>query len=183
MEVAEAAEVAYEVTLEDLVAFNVFHLQHDVAMRRRMNQLRLMTLVASALLAGLEVMHDSPIAAALALAVGLATVWILPWAFGRLMPSVVRRMLRKGGALLGPHRLVIEPAGLHGFSPVGDGYIPLAGIHGIVFHERHLFLYLSASAAATIPLAAFPTLDAARAFATGIEQARDRERAAVAAAG
>ena len=178
----EVAEVAYDVTLEDLVAFNVFHIHHDVAMRRRMNQLRLMTLVASALLAGLEFMHDSPIAAAAALAAGLVTVWILPWVFSRVMPSVVRRMLRKGGALLGPHRLVIEPEGLHGFSPVGDGYIPYSGIHGVVFHERHLFLYLSASAAATIPLAAFPSADAARAFANGLEQARERHRAAVASA-
>lgn len=175
-------EVAYDVTLEDLVAFNVFHIQHDVAMRRRFNQLRLMTLVASALLAGLEFMHDEPIAAGIALAVGAATVWALPWIFARLMPGVVRRMLHKGGALLGPHRLVIEPAGLHGFSPIGDGYIPYAGIQHVIFHERHLFLYLSPSAAATIPLAAFPSPEAARAFATGIEQARDRERAAVASA-
>jgi hypothetical protein len=178
----ELAEVAYDVTLEDLVAFNVFHLRNDVAMRRRMNQLRLMTLVASALLAGLELMHDSPIAAAIALAVGLATVWVLPWTFGRLMPSVVRRMLKKGGALLGPHRLVMEPAGLHGFSPIGDGYIPYGSVHAVVFHERHLFLYLSASAAATIPLAAFPSADAARAFAAALEQARDRARAHAASA-
>jgi hypothetical protein len=175
-------EVAYDVTLEDLVAFNVFHIEHDVAMRRRVSQLRLMTLVASALLAGLELMHESPIAAAMALVVGLATVWLLPAAFRRLMPRVVRRMLKKGGALLGPHRLVLEPEALHGFSPLGDGYIPYSGIHGVVFHDRHLFIYLSASAAATIPLAAFPSGDAARAFAAAIEQARDRERAAIVSA-
>ncbi len=171
-----ASTVAYEQTVEDVVAFNLHYLQSSPLPQKNLLLARasLTALLASLLLA-LGLYARAPIPFWL-----LGALILLAWF--RLFPSRAASLLRRhterlyrekpDRGLLGPHEVTLEPDWLVERTDWRESRTHWRVVESVVTADGHLFLYVTPFSAVIVPRRAFDDERAFRAFAERAESLR-----------
>jgi hypothetical protein len=148
-------KIRYDLTIDDLVAFNRYHSDHSPAARR--SRTRSMIVIAL-LLVGLTVVAATktqgvnPVLFFVPLAF-LAILFFLP-GIGRMqIERQVRRVYADGASsgLIGPHELKLVGSELIDKDSSSETRTQLQAIERVVSDENYTFIYFSAVSAHVIP--------------------------------
>ncbi len=151
-------KIHYEVNLDDLVAWKVYHFDHSPAMKRSQAS---NALVPSAVwlaigVAGAIASHEPAMLLLPILAVSgiwvLASPSYLRWATVRQVRKLYAEGANKG--TLGPHDLELADSRLIERTPVNEHSVLLESIEKVERTDTHTFVYLSAVLAHVVPRAA-----------------------------
>jgi hypothetical protein len=165
-------EVEYEITREDLYAFQwraVFESPRGRRARRNvyLGWLLAVLLVAIVPAIGADGFTVSRVSFAF-IAIGVAVAFLFQWCLERL---VVRRAIRQllkderpDKGQLGRHRLVLNEEGISESTAVGESRTRWAGVDRVEENPDYIFLYTTPAAAHVIPKRAFKDLQEAEAF-------------------
>jgi hypothetical protein len=169
-------EAQYELTVDDLVAFNLSHFRRSPTMRRI--YLTILLLAWISVPAGIAIfLVQSYRAEASPLAADLVP-FLITWAvlhsvvFAFLVyrgyrrgastffatAGLARRLIREGdlSSLVGRYKLTISPTSIVEISPRAESTIQMAAVQRIVVADQHAFVYVSPIQAFVIPRRAFP---------------------------
>jgi len=152
-------ELQYEITLDDLVTFNKYHIRHSPTCRRSYWWNLVGMIVAFVLVAVLVgALYGTPIATAIHLAILLPLSWPLWHLIYRVtVARRLRKLYREGEnrGLAGIHLIRIDAEGLAGTSQAGESKLKWVIVERIVEDNNHLYIYVSAVSAIVIPKRAF----------------------------
>jgi hypothetical protein len=158
----------YDLTKEDLSAFNLYHHRHSPTARRQ--YLRSWLLPAFLLLlicTGLWYLADRERGTPFRTFVDLLPLFgsvplyllLFPWNYRRKLRKIIAGMVSEGAnrGLLGRHRVTISPENV---SESGD-FVQIStawrAVEKVVALEEHAYIYLNALAAIIVPRRAFAT--------------------------
>ncbi len=158
--------IQFRVEIDDLIAFNRYHLRASktATLLYRLGYVYGMIIaVVLALLAS-----RWHVWARVVLALGFLAVWIPGyWMFSRWWVGfTVRKFTGEGRnkGILGAHTIVLSAEGLTETSEVGETRTTWQGVERIAESDSHIFLYIGAYQAHTIPKRAFPSAHDAAEF-------------------
>ena len=158
---AAVLEAEFEMTVEDVLAFNVYHNAHSPAVRRAYQLILLLFLLMALMLCLLIAGHPTAV-----VPIGILVLYIL--GFGLFVQSQpyrrwrvrrwVAKLLREGGnkSMLGHQKVSLNREGLTQTNPCGLTQTKWFGVERVVVTDDHAFIYLSAISASVIPKRAFP---------------------------
>jgi hypothetical protein len=154
--------VTYSVTTDDVVAFNLYHLQHAPGMRRyfgwtRFGAASLAVIGVWSLVAYLQYNSRSLLALVLALIAGALVYRLTPTLMLRATPRTVRRMLRDdtNRDMLGVQRITLTPDALVFRAEPGERRYAWETIEWIATTPEHIFIYVTPITALIVPARAF----------------------------
>jgi hypothetical protein len=147
-------ELEYEVTLEDVTAFALFHHAHSPHLRRRRRLLRVglagtLVLVAAVV----ATLARSPLLATVGLAFALAFYWMFPRRYERGLRESVAKMYAEGKNLdvLGKTKLSLDDAFIVESTATRDVRTRWSAVEALVDTDLHLFIYVTGSTALVVP--------------------------------
>ncbi len=155
----------YEISMDDLVAFNRYHSANSPAIKRSKSTFMILV---SGLVVGLSLLIDPPpgIARSVVASVAVLFALLFSFIFNRVFRSSldrhVRRLLNEGAnkGCFGWHELEIDNDGLVERTEVNETRHSWQGIEKIAETESHAFLYTSSFMAHVIPKQSISTGDA-----------------------
>jgi hypothetical protein len=160
-------KIHYDVTIDDMIAWNVYHYGQSPAMRRtRAFNVWCPPIVYMLMAAGLGLlMADEPIAAAVFAfpLVVISVLWVV------MMPAYLRRALVRGvrklygegtnKAVLGPREMEVTEDWLIVRTPYSESKSRYEIVEKVVRTDSYTFVYMSAVSAHPIPRAALGERD------------------------
>lgn len=164
--------VDFYLTVEDLVEFNFYHVNHSRSMRKRLWLTRIMFVLAYLLILWgplqASPMRNAGLLLAPAAAVLVALFWYSNSATRRKanLRRLLESMFREGRNenLFGPHRVWISPLGVRRISRYADASFQWPAIEKIVATDKAVYIYDSAASAIVAPYAAFASEEEFRRF-------------------
>ncbi len=145
--------IKYNVTIDDLVAFNLFYQEHSaIGRRNRLISGLILPIGIFVLLSFLGVVQGNwttPIVAAIA--AGLLAIWVrCGWRKG--IEKIVRKMLAEGSnkSILGPHELELTMYGLTDRNEYGEEKFSWGGVERLGFTPDYTFIFTGATSAIPI---------------------------------
>jgi hypothetical protein len=158
----EVSEVAYELDIDDMIAFSTYHLGRSVAARRGRRRVTVLFLLLAAVfcLLGLGAVPNDAYGATLFFSMAgtfLLLTFISPPLARRRMRRAVANLYREGSnrALLGPRRLRLSPSGIRHSSELIETTAKWAAVEKIETNEQYACLYIAAAQAYIVPRRAF----------------------------
>jgi len=146
----------YELTRQDYIDFNVYHLKNSSTFKRSLFINRYLTalllLIAPIVLARVTYIPLRHLLAAFAV---IAALWVILYP-RYCMSAVVKRISEmvdegKNRDILGKHCLTIDEEGITERSENGDSRISWAGVERMRESERHFFIYIGSAMAYILP--------------------------------
>lgn len=169
-------ELAYDVTLDDVHAFNLHYSRTAPHARRSRNAVRAaLTFMLAVLLVSLGVLSKAPLPFWLMGALILGGWWAtFPKRAEQMLKANTARAYADGKnlGLLGPQRLSLEAEWLSERTPVREVRTHLSALEKVVLTDEYLYLYVTAFSAVIVPLRAFASKADAAAFAQAVEERR-----------
>ncbi len=172
--------ISYDVTLADLLAFNLYHSRHSSVMRRQLLMGRIFySAIVAILVFGvlyfilLQDDEDINRGVLIGAASGAALMYLMyPWLMRISIKRMVEKMVRdsKNVGMLGSHRLELSPDGVFAESDAGSSRLAWKAIEQIAETEQYAFLYVNAMNAIIVPAAAFADRAAYDAFIRAARQ-------------
>ena len=166
-------ELAYEVTLDDIHAFNLHYARTAPHARRSRRSVRLaLTLLLATLLCSLGVLSKAPLPFWLLGTLILAGWWaVFPSRVEQMTRRHTERMYAEGqnAGVLGPHRLTLDPEWLCERTDVREVRTHWRAVEQVVEDAQHLYLYVTAFSAVIVPKRAFGSEAEARELAKTAE--------------
>lgn len=165
----------YEVTMEDVVAFNRFHHKSSPHVRRQVRIAQLGGSAALLVAGGALALLDTWVLAAGSLLASVVYGFTLPWHIERTTKRNVEKLFSEGDnpSLLGPHTLELADDGLVERTVIGEQKTHWVGIQRIAESETHTFIYTGALTAHIVPRARLEA-EAYQAFIDELERRRDQ---------
>ena len=165
-------EVEYELTPEDLYAYQWRAVNTSPLGRRAKRKMYLYLLLAVVLLAvvpaigpgGFDFSQISFGFIVIAFAVVASLTWFLE---KRMTRRLIRDFLKEekpDKGQLGKHRLVLDETGLLETTAVGESRTSWAGVHRVEQNPDYIFIYIAPAAAHVVPRRAFASTTAADTF-------------------
>lgn len=166
----------YEVTLEDLVAFNMHYFRHNSAIRRQLLSGRILVALLTTLLALLFIFvlntaanRNQPLdwfAAAVSVVGGGVIFLIYPLLSQCGLQRRAIRLLADPAnrSMLGKKRLVLGPDAIEFQSELSTSSTKWAGLERIATTDSLILLYLTAMSAIVVPKRSFADASQAQAF-------------------
>jgi hypothetical protein len=151
---APILEVSYDVTLDDAIAFAVFHDSYSPVMRRRRRLLRVgMAVLLAVIAAAVGGLARAPLLGLVGLGFAFAFWWIFPRRYQRGLRESVTRLHGEGKNLdvLGPTKLVLDEEFVTEATPARAVQTRWAAIEHCVDTEEHVFVYVTGSTAVIVP--------------------------------
>jgi hypothetical protein len=178
----------YEITKDDLTAFNLYHHRHSPTIRRQYLRSWLVPAVFGLMVcSGIWYLADqkrgTPLRTFLDLLplFSFVPIYLLyfPWAYRRKLRQTIESMTGEGRnrELFSRHRIVISPEGVTDSSELGQTSTAWRAVERVVTTEAHAYIYINALAAVIVPRRAFA--DAAE-FEKFVRIAREHQENAVA---
>jgi YcxB-like protein len=172
-------EVDYEITLEDLYAFQWRAAFQSARARRARRVPYLLWLLAILLWSIVPAIGPHGLTLSrvnvTAMLISLVVVFVLQWCLERwLVRHAIRQLLedeRPDRGQLGRHRLVLTEEGLTESTAVGETRTRWSGVDRVEQSADYIYIYTSPAAAHVIPKRAFPAAEGAEAF-YALSQAR-----------
>jgi hypothetical protein len=160
LSVRTTVKIRFDVTMDDLIAFNLYHQAHSPIMRRFIVLMSclipLSVLVPGGLLAlwvGFEPEFVIPTVVVTCLSVPLICIFMIPRLRPLYLGGLVRRMYSEGAnkGMLGSHELELREKELICRTSVGEAKVLLGAVEKIVSTDKHAFIYLSAVSGYVVP--------------------------------
>ena len=151
---APLLELSYDVTIDDAIAFALFHDGHSPALRRRRRLLRLgMAMLLAVIAAAVAGLARAPTLGFVGLGFAFAFWWIFPRRYERGLRESVAKIHDEGNNVdvLGPTRLVLDEEFVTESTPARDVRTRWAAIEQCVDTGDHLFVYVTGSSAVIVP--------------------------------
>ncbi|HVC98489.1 MAG TPA: YcxB family protein [Pirellulales bacterium] len=163
-------EVAYELAINDLVAFALDHQKKSPTIRRR-RRVTCLLLPAVLFAVGALMLLVDVIGGAFVSFVGAATLLLVPSLQRRATARILAKVYAEGSnrAVLGWRRLSIGREGVVMISDLVESRIKWPAIEKIDTSNEHLFIYISSMSAHVVPIRAFAS---AMHFSAFVESAR-----------
>lgn len=154
--------IRYNITMDDLVAFNLYHFTRSPFIKGI--NYGVMIVVAMLIVLGFSfasISSGEPIAAILGVIFAALFCVIYQWMWPASLDWHVRRLLSEGHTkgMLGPHELEIDPQGIIERTDMNESRTAWRGVDRIVETEDYAFIYISAIMAHVIPKHATTTDD------------------------
>ncbi len=154
--------IRYGVTMDDVIAFNLYHFDSSPAMRRSRTVsicAGLVVFLLSALVCGFLASDEPALAIFITLAhVVLAVVWavVMPIFVRRAQIRIVRNLYREGAnkGVLGPHEMELTATHWVVNTPYCEMKSRFEIVEKVAIVDSHTFVYTSAVTAKIIPRAA-----------------------------
>ena len=155
--------IQYQSTLEDLLAFNRYHIEHSPSLRRyhwyvRIGASVLCVVVGLIMFYALE--HSfriSPILYAVAIGMGVCAFFVLPPMIWSSTKKRIVRMFQEGQnkGMAAPTTLSIDESGIEANNGLGTSKLLWTAIERLAVTDEYAFLYVSAMNAVVVPKRAF----------------------------
>ena len=156
-------EIEFERTLEDMIEFNLFHVDNSPSLRRQIFLTRVvlsLLVFLTVLLISYNFFHDRPLTSSdyIGGVLGGVFLFVLYPYINRY--SYVRRLKKlysegDNKAILGKHKINVSKDDLMAVTPAGESKIKWSSINKIMKNEKFIFLYISAASAIMIPRKSF----------------------------
>ncbi|WML55923.1 YcxB family protein [Neobacillus sp. PS2-9] len=149
-------EITYNLTEEDFLHFNMFHLKHSKSAIQSLNVQRFLTPVFFILMAFLlSEFGNIPFLELFIVFLITSILWIIfyPWYFYNTVTRRMKKMFKEGKnvGLLGEHVLTLNEEGLVESSANGQIKVNWSGITDYKEDEQYFYLYNSSVSAYIIP--------------------------------
>ena len=149
-------EITYNLTEEDFLHFNMFHLKHSKSAIQSLNVQRFLTPVFFILMAFLLSKFGNIPFLELFIVFSITSIlWIIfyPWYFYNTVTRRMKKMFKEGKnvGLLGEHVLSLNEEGLVESSANGQIKVNWSGITDFKEDEQYFYLYNSSVSAYIIP--------------------------------
>jgi hypothetical protein len=171
-------ELEFDRNPEDILAFNLYHMEHSASSRRGALTTRVVLALVVAWFAGgynlLDPRYRNWVVLGAALSAALVAFFVYPPLARRLTVDRLRKILKEGNneTMFGPQRVAISPEGLLASNKTTESKIAWAAVQQVAEGEKHLFLFTSAMHAIVIPKTAFKSEDAKQEFVRLVESYR-----------
>lgn len=163
---------SYELTIDDLAAFVIFHHgKSPAAHRQTTGCLTAVALIMFATPTLLAVLHEKPFEQAIA---GLWPLFLIPFLFLAFTIPFIKwqtakmshHLLREGRNIgfYGHHSLLLDDDGLHESKEAGETFRKWAVVERFIITPTHLFIYTSGVEAFVVPRHAFSADEEAKTF-------------------
>jgi hypothetical protein len=178
----------YEITKDDLIAFNLYHQRHSPTARRQYLIVWIAPAVVWLLLCtGLWFLADRPRGTPMQTLLDLLPLFcgvpvyllIFPWLYRRKLSKIVDGMVSEGQnrGLLGRHRVTLSPENVTESSAHGQSSTAWRGVEKVAVADTCAYIYINALAAIIVPRRAFAD---AKKFENFIRTAKDHHEKAAA---
>ncbi|MEH7253690.1 YcxB family protein [Neobacillus niacini] len=162
-------EIKYNLTEEDYVKFNLFHIKNSDSASKSLNMQRysipFIYLIVAYLFSNLA---DIPFLYAFIpfLFVGILWVVFYPKYFQNRIISQTKKMIREGKneGLLGEHTMLLTEEGIVDTNPTGETKVKWSGIIKMKEDQANLYLYNSSVSAYILPKREFKDLEEVRSY-------------------
>jgi len=149
-------EIEYELTEEDVVAFNLYHVKHSKVGKKSLQWQRyvspLIFLLFAYFLSIFTDMQRGPLFATFGLT---AILWVMlyPKYFYFHIARQVGKMLKggKNEGLVGKHTMNMNKAGIHDKTVVGETNVEWIGVKDLIEDAEYFYIYTSTVSAYIIP--------------------------------
>lgn len=163
---SEGMTVEFEITKDDLVAFNLYHHRHSPTARRHYLRSWLVPAVVWLLVCtGFWYLADRERGTPLRTFLDLLPLFsgvpvyliFFPWAYRRKLRKLVDGMVSEGQnrGLFNRRRVTISPEGVTDISEHGQTSTAWRGVERVATADGHAYIYTSALAAIIVPRGAF----------------------------
>ena len=180
-------EIEYEITLDDMVAFNVYHIRNSPSCRRSRLLVRailplgMFPVFLHAGLTGEGPLLHSAIASGF-LWVSISFIWLLVTHCGwrRGLRRKLVRLYREGEAetKIVKHVMTLGPEGITDKTELAETKRKWRGLKKIVSDDKHIYLYVGPAEAHIVPKGVFPDESSIEGFLAAIEAFRGNEEGA-----
>lgn len=162
-------EVHYELTEEDVIAFNLYHIQNSKTGKNSLRWQRYVSPVIFLLFAYfLSVYSDMQLSLLLPIFGVTAVIWVLfyPKYFYYHITRQVRKMLKEGtnSGLVGSHVLKMTKSGITDQSSAAETSVQWNGITQVAEDAQYVFIYTSTVSAYILPKRDIYSLDNLKSF-------------------
>jgi hypothetical protein len=178
----------YHTTIDDVIAFNLYHFQHSPSAQRQAQIARAAISVGTGLITLLvcaAITRGSllPLVLVLSVVAGAFLFAIYPGLVRATLRKNIQGMLREGRnqTMVGPQRQTFTPEQIVSSSSVGTATLSWATVERIAKTDTHIFVYLSAVSAIMLPRRIFPNDAAYEACFTTLSQYQQGAGSATAA--
>ena len=149
-------EIEYELTAEDVVAFNLYHVKHSKVGKNSLQWQRYVSPLIFLLFAYfLSVFTDMPKGPLFATFGFTAILWVIlyPKYFYFHITRQVSKMLKDGKneGLVGEHTMKMNKAGIHDKTTVGETNVQWVGVKNLIEDADYFYIYTSTVSAYIIP--------------------------------
>jgi len=149
-------EFQYNVTEEDYISFNLFHIKHSKTAKRSLNIQRwLSPVIFIAISYILSLMDDTPFLLSLPPFLIVSVLWVIfyPKYFYRRIKTGTRKFIREGKnvGMLGEHTLFLSEEGVSEVSANGENKVTWQGMESFHENDNYFYLYNSAVSAFIVP--------------------------------
>lgn len=151
-------EVEYQVTIDDVIRFNLYHVAHSPFGRRQKWLTRYPVAISLPIFGLLDYVFTGKVAPLVTFCL-IALVWyaVTPawweWDVGRRTRKVLGEGMNRG--LLGPSTLTIGSEGLRVVGDTGETSLKWSAVERVACSGTHTYIYLGATSALMIPHCAF----------------------------
>lgn len=156
----------YEITKDDLTAFNLYHHRHSPTARRQyLRSWFVPAFIWLLIFSGIWYLADQGRGTPLRTFLDLLPLFsgvplyllYFPWAYRRKLRKMVDGMVSEGKnrGLFNRHRVTISPEGVADSSEHGQTSTAWQGVEKVAAADEHVFIYTSALAAIIVPRRAF----------------------------
>ena len=149
-------EIEYELTEQDVIAFNLYHVKHSKVGKSSLQWQRYISPLIFLLFAYLlSIFTDFP-AGPLIVTFGLISIlWIIyyPKYFYFHIKRQVTNMLKSGkcAGLVGKHSMKMNKSGIVDSTSAEDTKVQWSGVHVLIEDAEHFYIYTGAASAYIIP--------------------------------
>jgi len=156
--------IEYERTLDDLVKFNLFHIEHSPTIRRQLLLARMLVTILTPILSlGAMYIVDRdknlpPYAYIISLIGGVIIFFLYPYINRSAIIRRTKRLLDEGSnrAIIGKQQITTSDEGLLCETGTGSSRINWSSIEKVTQNDEYIFLYIGAINAVVVPKKAFP---------------------------
>ncbi len=177
----------YDLTAEDVCAFNIHHTRHSPTARRQYLLGWFVPVAAGLFLCGViwyfaDKARGTPFKTfrdLLPLFLGVPVYLVFfPWSYRRKLRATVKAMVKEGTnrGLFSRHHVTLTSEGIEEISDQGRSATPWSAVERVVVTDEHAFIYINALAAVIVPRRAFT--DPAQ-FATFVRTAQELHRSTI----
>lgn len=154
-------QIEFDRSMDDVVAFNLYALEHSAFSRREvLTQRVLVSVLAAAIGGGFNFMAPhlfNWVVLGAAAVSGLVVFLVFPWFMRRSTVGRLRGLLAEGSYenMLGHQSLSIAPGGIFVRNKTGESTVLWSAVRQVSEGEKHLFLFITSFTAIVIPKRCF----------------------------
>jgi hypothetical protein len=169
-------QVEYDVTMDDLIRFNLYHFDHSPFVKRQKLRTRYIPVIMFPLFGLAEYAIRGRYGFGIVMCLLSAIWWVVfpawwKWEVTRRTQKYMSEGSNRG--LLGVTRLEVGPNGLHTSGEIGESTLKWSAVEKVAVSDSHTYIYIGAASALMVPHRAFEDGSERTRFIHAVNQYRD----------